>query len=114
MGDLENITPEGIHRLIKHPNVWYERQLRRRLSNEHATTLYKLFNSKGVDTLTKLRTLWSLKAIGEAKPAMLSKLLDHGDEHIRAWAIRLLTDDQPIDTIMGRAAGPEAHRISIA
>ncbi|MGI9242825.1 MAG: PVC-type heme-binding CxxCH protein [Verrucomicrobiales bacterium] len=106
LGDLEKLTPEGIHRLIKNPNVWYERQLRRRLTNEHAITLYKLFNNKGTDTRTKLRTLWALNAIGEAKPAMLSNLLDHADEHIRAWAIRLLTDDQPIDTIMGPRSRP--------
>ena len=106
LSDLETLTPEGIHRLIKHPNVWYERQLRRRLTNEHATTLYKLFNSKASDPLTKLRTLWALKAIDEAKPAMLSNLLEHEDEHLRAWAIRLLTDDQPIDTIMGPRSRP--------
>lgn len=106
LGDLENITPEGIHRLIKNPNVWYERQLRQRLTNGHATTLYKLFNSGEIEALTKLRTLWALKSIGEAKPAMLSKLLDHEDEHLRAWAIRLLTDDQPIDTIMGPRSRP--------
>ena len=104
--DLEKLTPEGIQRLIKIPNVWYERQLRRRLTNAHTITLYKLFNNKGTDKQTKLRTLWALNAIGEAKPAMLSNLLDHEDEHLRTWAIRLLTDDQPIDTIMGPRSRP--------
>jgi putative membrane-bound dehydrogenase-like protein len=106
LGDLETLTPEGIQRLIRNPNVWYERQLRQRLTNEHATTLYKLFNNKQTDPLAKLRSLWALKAIDEAKPAMLSKLLDHEDEHIRAWAVRLLTDDQPIDTITGPRSRP--------
>lgn len=35
------------------------------------------------------------------KPDELRKLLKHPDEHIRVWAIRLLTDAWPLDTMHG-------------
>ncbi|MFT5853157.1 MAG: putative membrane-bound dehydrogenase-like protein, partial [Verrucomicrobiales bacterium] len=100
LSDLEKLDKEGIDRMLKHPNVWYERQLRRRLKNEHAPILHALFQDES-DPLIKLRTLWALKAIREAKPELLHALLEHEDEHLRAWAIRLLTDKQPIDSILG-------------
>jgi len=101
--DLEKITPEGVVRILKNPNVWYERQLRRRLTStgkEHAKLLQSVLGDK-VPTTTRLRALWALNEIGAATPEVLRPLLDDEDEHIRCWAIRLLTDDQPIDSIMG-------------
>ena len=52
-------------------------------------------------TFVRLRALWHLHAADAASPALLRDLLDDNDEHLRVWAIRLLTDKQPIDTMLG-------------
>ena len=57
--------------------------------------------------MRKLRALWSLYVIGAADEPFLRALLDHEHESVRAWAIRLLTDDMPIDTIFSQRIGPD-------
>jgi putative membrane-bound dehydrogenase-like protein len=52
-------------------------------------------------TSLKLRYLWTLNAIDAADTSFLREQLRHSDEHIRAWAIRLLTDSWPLDGVMG-------------
>jgi putative heme-binding domain-containing protein len=44
------------------------------------------------DISRKLRALWTLHAIGEAKPTWLQTQLRHTNEHVRVWAIQLLLD----------------------
>jgi putative heme-binding domain-containing protein len=46
------------------------------------------------DTVTKLRTLWALHAIKGTNADFLRAQLNHVDEYIRIWAIRLLLDDR--------------------
>ena len=59
------------------------------------------------DTVLKLRALWSLYVIGGTDSGFLRGLLDHEHESIRAWAIRLLTDDLPLDTVFSRRVGTD-------
>lgn len=49
----------------------------------------------------RLPMLWKQYQEGKATPAMLRELLADKDEHVRVWAIRLLTDFWPLDTIVG-------------
>ncbi len=49
----------------------------------------------------RLRYLWTLHVIGGTDHDLLVKLLDDKNEHLRAWAIRLLTEQWPLDGIMG-------------
>ena len=49
----------------------------------------------------KLPTLWKEYQAGGTTPESLRELLRDPDEHVRAWAIRLLTDHWPLDTITG-------------
>ena len=48
-----------------------------------------------------LPTLWKRYQAGETTPDELRTLLKHEDEHVRVWAIRLLTDFWPMDTLLG-------------
>ncbi len=50
----------------------------------------------------RLRYLWALHAIGGTDQSLLLKLLDDKNEHVRAWAIRLLTEQWPIDNILSQ------------
>ena len=48
-----------------------------------------------------LPQLWRKYQAGETTPEMLRSLLNDPNEHVRVWAIRLLTDTWPMDTILG-------------
>ncbi|MGJ8696625.1 MAG: PVC-type heme-binding CxxCH protein [Verrucomicrobiaceae bacterium] len=95
---LQNITPEKLTQIIKHPNVWYERQARKLLTPtpELIATAQNLLKSE--NTVTQLRSLWTLNALETSRP---ETLLANNNEHLRAWAIRLLTDRKPIDHVHG-------------
>ena len=49
----------------------------------------------------RLPVLWKQYQDGGTTPVMLRELLADSDEHVRVWAIRLLTDFWPLDTIAG-------------
>ncbi len=49
----------------------------------------------------KLPELWTNYQRGVTTPEMLRKMLHDPDEHGRVWAIRLLTDFWPLDTVIG-------------
>lgn len=105
-----DLTKLGVNELVKlqlHANEWFARQARRQLA-ERATTgpefqtaktqLRELFAHQ-TNEVRQLRALWSLYAIGAAEPEFLRAQLRHPDEHVRTWAIRLLTDFWPLDTV---------------
>lgn len=98
--DLAHATDAELVRAQVHPNDWFVRQARRILQ-ERAAGGRNLAHSRvmlnesfdGTDNVPiKLRALWCLHAIGALDEARLLELLAHDDEHIRAWAIRLLAD----------------------
>ncbi|MEM6470709.1 MAG: PVC-type heme-binding CxxCH protein [Planctomycetota bacterium] len=62
----------------------------------------------------KLPTLWRNYQAGETTTSELLALLSDSDEHVRVWAIRLLTDRWPMDTLMGplpNVTYPEASNV---
>lgn len=52
-----------------------------------------------------LPQLWRDYQAGRTTPEQLRGLLDDADEHVRVWAIRLLTDHWPMDTLRGPLPG---------
>jgi putative heme-binding domain-containing protein len=65
---------------------------------------------KASDPVLRVRALWTLWRLGAVDDAKLRALLHDDNEHVRAWAIRLLTDQWPLDTCLGkRPARPEAQ-----
>ncbi|MBC8113914.1 MAG: c-type cytochrome, partial [Candidatus Saccharimonas sp.] len=102
--------------LHRHPNEWFVRQARRVLverlgpqtrSNDEASRaavcseLWEMFENEA-DEATKLRALWTLFQLGVVDDEFLLKQTRHPGEHVRAWVVRLLTDDCPLDTIQGQ------------
>ena len=115
LGLLQNIDAEKLTKIIQHKNVWYERQARKLLSQWHDRPGHDLKPEliaaaqnllKSENTVTQLRALWALNALGAAEP---DTLLAHQNEHLRAWAIRLLTDHLPIDHVFGLHPDHQAH-----
>jgi putative membrane-bound dehydrogenase-like protein len=107
LADLETLTPGGSERLLRHPNVWYERQLRSQLHRRGAESgvvakLREIAANPAETPVHRLRALWACQALDAADVALILPLLDDASENLRAWAVRLLTDGGPIDTITGR------------
>lgn len=116
--DLETLTPEGVERLLREPNVWFSRMAMRLVDQAWESApdgddtlravsamAEKLLFSES-DVVVRLRALWlrHLSLSDEAQaamPTLLNRLLEDPDEHVRVWAIRLLTDAWPIDAIAG-------------
>jgi len=113
IGDLAKLTESELVKLQLHPNEWFARHARLELAGRAvsgglsalqgsvARQLHTLFD-KELDPVTKLRALWCLYAIGEADQGFLKAQLKHPNEHVRAWAIRLLTDSWPLDTVFSK------------
>nr|MDQ3621810.1 cytochrome C [Verrucomicrobiota bacterium] len=106
VGELAKLSPRELVALHTHPNEWFSRQARLRLAERAVAgaaldgaeeSLRELFERDN-DPVVKLRALWSLYVIGAADGKFLQAQLRHQNEHIRAWAIRLLTDAWPLDT----------------
>ena len=107
--DLSLFNKEADHteEILRHPNAWFFRQWLVALAGSSITEPKKeiqaceniLGNIKEKTTI-RLRALWGLNAMGLAKP---ESLLDDPDEHIRTWAVRLVSDEWPIDLITGPA-----------
>jgi len=102
--DLADLTPIGIERLLRHPNVWFERQLRERLRDRLpdaavAERLWEIAADRSETTVHRLRALWTSHTLGSSNPGRLAGLLDDDSENIRAWAVRLLTDGGAIDRL---------------
>jgi putative membrane-bound dehydrogenase-like protein len=85
-----------------HANDWYVRQARRvlqeraiagkDLSAAHAA-LRKIV-ADNPEVTRKLRAIWALFSSGGLPEKDLLPLLDHENEHVRAWAVRLIVDER--------------------
>jgi putative membrane-bound dehydrogenase-like protein len=119
--DLAKLDLHTLVELHKHPNEWFARHARLELTeraerekpfksvdaakrwDEAGGFLHEMFSSDP-DVVHKLRALWTLHCIGD--DGFLEVQLKHANEHVRAWALRLLTDKWPLDTCMSeRPAG---------
>ncbi len=106
--EVARLSTRGLADLQTHTNNWLAHQARLELSARAATGLdlseavvplrEHLQHATRVDW--SLRALWSLYVMGAADPALLEALLENPDEHLRVWAIRLLTDRWPLDTVL--------------
>ena len=110
VGDIAKLSVSELVRLHMHANEWFSRQARLELAaraedgrgfGAAREQLRELFR-KQRDVVVKLRAFWSLYTIGAADEAFLHAQLRHSNEHVRAWAIRFLTDSWPLDTVMSQ------------
>ena len=103
--DLTQTPGRELAALHTHANEWFVRQARLELAGRrlrgHALThaiedLRTMFASAATPALA-LRALWSLYVLRAAPPDFLRTQLQHESEHVRTWAVRLLTDVWPLD-----------------
>jgi len=117
--DISQLSAIDLAKLHRSANDWYAREASRLLQTkalagqedltDARATLGKQLDKEKQGAL-RLRALWTLRLIGGVDDAKLRTLLHDENEHLRTWAIRLLTDDWPLDTCLGpRPARPEAQ-----
>jgi putative membrane-bound dehydrogenase-like protein len=110
-GDVAKLSDGELVALQLHKNDWFVRHARRVLQDRAAAgtlkpetvpALLKLYDSNP-DVTRKLRALWALHAMGAAQPDFVARQLDHEDDNIRAWAVRLLTDfGEPAEAVLAK------------
>lgn len=118
-----DLTTLSVHELVllhTHANEWFPRQARLQLLDRArnpadlrsaARDLRSLFDSEK-NPVHQLRDLWSLQALGATDEAFLITLLRHPDEHLRTWAVRLMTDDWALDKVVEVASSDPVRRIT--
>ncbi|HTI72093.1 MAG TPA: PVC-type heme-binding CxxCH protein [Candidatus Limnocylindria bacterium] len=98
--DLTQLADADLVPLVLDHNEWYSRQSRRLLADHHAAGANSLSTagmlqdlySRQTTSPGKLRALWALNAVGGASTPWLLQQTRSGDEYVRSWAVRLLTD----------------------
>ena len=100
--DLAPLSAEQLVELQMHRNDWFVRHARRLLQERAATgidmtatatELRRRLADKTLPVDRRLRMLWTLHAIGHANDPLLLELLSDESEYLRAWSVRLLTED---------------------
>jgi len=111
--DLNAMTSLELAQLMKHKNVWFVRQARVILSARAAdaeiksTKDFQFAVAELKKTLSDgtpewgYRAITTLSAMDLTDEHLLRSHLSHADEHIRSWAIRLISDHWPIDDVFG-------------
>ena len=100
--DLATLSNSELVGYQTHKNDWYVRHARRLLHERAAAGddmkdvhagLFSLYQ-ENPDITRKLRALWALQVTGGLSDGFLVTQLSHENEHLRAWAVRLLCLDR--------------------
>lgn len=96
--NLAKLTNNELYYMLGHKNEWYRRRAQRLLQERAAggKLNWDIELLAVVDEPIELRRLWTDHVTGSASEAYLAKQLDHTSEHMRWWAIRLLTEDKKV------------------
>ena len=110
--DLGKLSSAELVALQRHENEWLVRHamvnLAERVAGDkipaaelkthHATLQKQLKDAPAIRQ--KLRALWALHVTGGADEGLLSELLSHSNEYLRAWAIQLALEDKEVNADM--------------
>jgi len=111
--DMAQAGSVELARLAADENEWKVRHARRLLAERAASgedltkprqlLLQTLHKDNRVPV--KLKALWALHCIGAAESELLSELLSHENEYLRAWAVQLEAEDRQVPSpVMQRYA----------
>jgi putative membrane-bound dehydrogenase-like protein len=107
VADMAKASVEDLVKLHTHPNEWFSRRARVELATlaaagldlNAAKTQLRALYAAHAEVAIKLRALWTLHVIGGTDDDFLRTLLRDPNEHIRTWAVRLISDAWPLDTV---------------
>jgi len=94
-GDLHEKTSDRLVEMLSLSNEWYVRAARRELAARRDKSVWPRLRwaaLESVDDRLVLNSLWTLASTGGFDEPTVAQLLEHRNEHVRAWTIRLLGD----------------------
>jgi len=100
--DLGKVSDRQLVDYQLHRNDWYVRQSRRILQERYAegrdlaearTEMVQRLTSGSLPADRQLRLIWALHSTGGVNESLLTQLLDHENEYIRSWAVRLIGEE---------------------
>lgn len=98
--DLRKASDKELVQYQLHPNDWYVRQARQLLQerggNKKVHKALKEMLTSNPDPTRQLRALWALHVTNGLTEEELTALLANPNEHVRSWAIQLLTEDRTV------------------
>jgi putative membrane-bound dehydrogenase-like protein len=95
---LAKLSSKELVALLAHPNDWQRREARRILGERRDASVVPILRKTILDDkeALALESLWALYVSGGFDEAFADKLLEHPNEHVRAWNARLLGDDNKV------------------
>ena len=117
--DLSKSSLEELVGFKSHANEWFVRQARIELAERFesgvptgvAVDSLKALFLKSNDPVIQFRAMMALRAVGAADESFLLAQLKHPNEHLRAWAIRLLTDTWSLDSVLSTRSKQETSPV---
>jgi putative membrane-bound dehydrogenase-like protein len=96
--DLASLSSEKLIEYLSHPNKWFREQVKRVLADRHelaiVSTLKTLVeNNRGQ---LALEALWAVNLSGGWEDNFALRQLNHPDEYVRCWTVRLLGDAKTV------------------
>jgi putative membrane-bound dehydrogenase-like protein len=88
--DLRKKTSAELVELLKHPNKWWRNEAKRLLMERQDKSVVPLLKKQALEEkgLLALESLWALYQVGGLDDETALELLDHPNEHVRAWVVR--------------------------
>ena len=91
---------------LKSTNIYIVRRALRQVADHPADyqsqiALLKSLLQSSQNEIHRLRAMWALQSLGALNTNELIQICHDQSEHLRAWAVRFLMDQHPLDTIMG-------------
>jgi putative membrane-bound dehydrogenase-like protein len=100
--NLSKMSSKDLLALLDHPNDWQRRETRRILGERRDASVVPILRQTILDNKDRLalESLWALYVDGGFEEPFALKLLEHPNEHVRAWTVRLLGDDKRVSEEM--------------
>lgn len=114
---IEPFQKKNLIAELKSTNIFYARRALQAVAdapanfNSEITAIEKLMTPTN-DAIHRLRGIWALYSMGELSEQRCIELTRDHDAHVRTWAVRLLVDNQGIDTIFSDRRAVDQHPMS--
>ena len=102
--NYEKESSEKLVDLLDHPNKWHRQTINRILADRKDASLIPMLieKTRRADGQLSLDSLWALNASGGLTDDVAAELLEHDDQHVRAWTVRLLCDHHQVSPQIAR------------
>ncbi|MCH9652520.1 MAG: c-type cytochrome [Planctomycetes bacterium] len=97
--ELSNLTSDQLIKLLEQTNEWYVRAARRELVARGDKSIWPPLRKEireSKDDQFVLNSLWTLAATGGLNEQTALQALNHQNEDVRTWAVRLMGDEPTV------------------